>query len=217
MSSTKYILAILLTPFFPFWFYFNHHEASLSNNQVDWGAFGSYMGGVTGPIVAAITLLFLIDSYRKQSKQSALQIFLTLLKDHVEYVMGYTTQYSKSYKGHDYLDWLWNVIKNSQEPELIDRIKKNYGEIQPLVMSIQLLIELIDREPTFNKSEKSLYVLQIYSRLTSVEMKLFLASALIDDKSKCQLKKYEYEQCRIISCPDDENWLLDRFLHEIKT
>jgi hypothetical protein len=175
------------------------------------------MGGVMGPIVAAITLLFLIDSFRKQSKQSALQIFLTLLKDHVEYVVGYTTQYSGPNKGHDYLDWLWRAIKGSQQSGLVDSIKKNYGEIQPLVGSIQLIIELIDCEPSFNESEKNAYVSHIYSRLTSVEMKLFLASALIDEKSKIQLCKYDYNNIRIISFPEDESWLLDIFEREVKT
>jgi len=217
MSSSKYLAAILLAPVIPFLFYFSHHEASFSEKQVDWGAFGSYMGGVVGPIVAAITLLFLIDSYLRSSKQGALQTFMQSLTAHVEYATNYKTQYSGAYTGHKYLDWLWNVIAGSSELDLIDRIEKNYGEIQPLVNNIKLVISVIEQEPSFNDSEKKYYIQHVYSRLSSVEMKLLLASSLVDAESKRILKHYDCLAGRIVSRPETEDWLINKFDSHIKT
>jgi hypothetical protein len=218
MNSTKYLIGIFLTPVVPSLFYFSNHEASLSKNQVDWGAFGSYMGGIVGPVVAAITLLFLIDSYKNTSKQAALQTFLTYLEKHVSYAMTYKTQYSGCYTGHEYLDWLWKVIAGASQDNLIERINKNYGEIKPLVTNIQLLISVIAKDSAFNKEEKSHYIQHVYARLTSVELKLFLASSLIDIESKSILQTYDHT-CggHVISKPATEDWLIDEFVRQIKT
>ncbi|MBN8090989.1 hypothetical protein J0J26_23475 [Vibrio vulnificus] len=216
MNSSKYLVAILLAPVIPFLFYFSHHEASFSEKQVDWGAFGSYMGGVVGPIVAAITLLFLIDSYKRSSKQGALQAFMLSLADHVEYARNYKTQYSGGYTGHEYLNWLWSVIAGSSEQDLIERVKKNYGEIQPLVNNIKLVISIIEQDTSFNDVEKSRYIQHVYSRLSSVELKLLLASSLVDVESKRILKHYDCLADRIVSRPDTEDWLIDKFSSHIK-
>lgn len=216
MNSTKYLAAILLAPVIPFLFYFSHHDASFSEKQVDWGAFGSYMGGVVGPIVAAITLLFLIDSYQRSSKQGALQTFMQSLTAHVEYATNYKTQHSCAYTGHKYLDWLWNVIAGSSEQDLIDRVKKNYGEIQPLLNNIKLVISVIEQDASFSKTEKNHYIQHVYSRLSSVELKLFLASSLIDTESKRILKGYDCLAGRIVSRPSTEDWLIDKFSDHIK-
>ena len=217
MSSSKYLAAMLLVPVVPFLFYFSQHEASFSNNQVDWGAFGSYMGGVSGPMVAAITLFFLVDSFQHSRKQAALQSFMNGLAAHVDYATNYKTQYSGGYTGHKYLDCLWKVISGSNEQELIDRINTNYGEIQPLISNIQMLISIIDQDTSFRTSEKNYYIQHVYSRLTSVELKLFLASSLVDLKSKKILRCYDHTSGRVISRPDEENWILENFEKHIKT
>jgi hypothetical protein len=59
MNSTKYLIGIFLTPVAPSLFYFSNHEASLSKNQVDWGAFGSYMGGSLGQLLLQSRFYFL--------------------------------------------------------------------------------------------------------------------------------------------------------------
>ncbi|MUK61498.1 hypothetical protein GNP81_13215 [Aliivibrio fischeri] len=217
MSSSKYLAAILLAPVIPFLFYFSHHEVSFSEKQVDWGAFGSYMGGVVGPIVAAITLLFLIDSYQRSSKQGALQTFIQSLTAHVEYATNYKTQYSSSYTGHKYLNWLWDVVADSSEQNLIERIEKNYGEIQPLVNNIKLIISVIEQDSSFNDLEKKYYIQHVYSRLSSVEMKLFLASSLVDAESKRILKNYDSLAGLVVSRPKTEDWLINKFDIHIKT
>ena len=208
MNSTKYLAAILLAPVIPFLFYFSHHEASFSEKQVDWGA--------VSLIVAAITLLFLIDSYQRSRKQGALQTFMQFLTAHVEYAINYKTQYSGAFTGHEYLNRLWNVIAGSSARNLIKIIEKNYGEIQPLLNNIKLVISVIEQDASFSKAEKNHYIQHVYSILSSVELKLFLASSLIDRESKRILKHYDCLAVRIVSRTDTEDWSIDKFSDHIK-
>lgn len=217
MNTSKYLVAIFLAPLAPFVLYFSKHQASFSNNQVDWGAFGSYMGGVSGPIVAAITLIFLVDSYQRSSKQAALQTLINGLIAHVDYATNYKTSDSGAYSGHKYLGIVWKSISNAEEANLFDRINQNYVQFQPLINNIQLLISIVDQDTSFCASEKNHYIQHIYSRLTSVELKLFLASSLIDPKSKKVLHCYNYTSDRVIEESDSEDWILTKFAVHIKT
>lgn len=68
-----FIIAIFsLIPIFMYLLVFNH---GLSSNSQDWGAFGSFVGGIYAPIVAIISVYVLIktlysmDSYNKSSQR----------------------------------------------------------------------------------------------------------------------------------------------------
>ncbi|MDP2562672.1 hypothetical protein [Psychrobium sp. 1_MG-2023] len=219
MKVIHYILAISIAPLIPFGFYFSQHEMSFSNNQIDWGAFGSFMGGVSGPVVAAITLMFLIQSFRQQSKVSSIQVYLTLLKDHVDYVLNYKTQYSGGYEGIEYLDYLWKQTSifddDITEINIKSRFENNIAQIQPLVENFKFVLKQISKDQYLSVDEKNRFITLYYSRLTSVEIKLFLSVAIVDTELHVLLSKYKYDLH--ISKPKTEDALVDFLKRRIET
>lgn len=212
MKPWQYAALIITAPLAPFIFYIYHHKLSLSASQTDWGSFGSFMGGVSGPMIAGITLIFLIDSFLKQSRTSALQYFFFQMQHHSEYVKGYTTQYSNSYSGIEYLNYLWKTIAQAQrelsDEEIMRLTQFNLTEISPVISSIKSIIKSLDEEISLNKSEKHNNANLFYSRLTSVEIKLVLALSYFDPELNHFIKKYPGILSVQISKPEEEKELI---------
>jgi hypothetical protein len=57
------VIAILV--FFP---YFTVNNV-LSANQIDWGSFGSYIGGLLGPLISIIGFYYIVKSFRRNSDE----------------------------------------------------------------------------------------------------------------------------------------------------
>ncbi|HEK0470262.1 TPA: hypothetical protein SMP18_001471 [Proteus mirabilis] len=52
----------------PFVFYFINFHSGFSSNSADWGAFGSFIGGLLGPIVTLLTMIVLIANLYEARK-----------------------------------------------------------------------------------------------------------------------------------------------------
>ncbi|MGR2870845.1 hypothetical protein [Vibrio vulnificus] len=89
LRTIYYFIAIIVVPILAILFYAIFHQFSLSNNQIDWGAFGSFVGGVSAPVVAAITLVFLVNSNQEQARQTSLKVCIELVNDHATLVNNY--------------------------------------------------------------------------------------------------------------------------------
>lgn len=62
-----WVCVILLTPFI---LYFSIFNGSLSHNPSDWASFGSFIGGLVGPILTFITVLVLVANLHESRKVS---------------------------------------------------------------------------------------------------------------------------------------------------
>lgn len=63
------VLFLLLMPVVVYVFNFHNHE--LSNNSIDWGAFGSYFGGT----ISIVSVFLLYITYREQQRANAINHF----------------------------------------------------------------------------------------------------------------------------------------------
>lgn len=66
-TAIFWVCIILLTPFI---LYFSIFNGSLSHSSSDWAAFGSFIGGLVGPILTFITILVLVANLHESRKVS---------------------------------------------------------------------------------------------------------------------------------------------------
>ncbi|EPB0879091.1 putative phage abortive infection protein [Yersinia enterocolitica] len=81
-------------------FYLLKFHDSLSNNHTKWGEFGSYLGGVTGPLVSIMAFIGLLKSISLTKKQFEIQsqesTFFNLLNFHASKVESISLKYTGS-------------------------------------------------------------------------------------------------------------------------
>lgn len=51
-------------------------DHDISNNTQDWGAFGSYLGGLLSPILAIGSLYYVVKTFRQQSFENTFNLLL---------------------------------------------------------------------------------------------------------------------------------------------
>ncbi|MBA5606803.1 hypothetical protein H3H36_15715 [Duganella sp. FT3S] len=218
MKRWFYPMAMLFAVALPFLYYLGFHGfLTWAPDQPDWGSFGSYMSGVAGPLVSAITLMFMVNSFRQQSRTSSANLFLILMSDHVAFVRGLKTEYSGGdggYVGIEYLKRLWDHIAKScvdkiHEQNLAIATDENLAEFLPVISTIRGIIEFIDADSGFSAEEKRKYVNLFYSRLSSVEIKLMLAYAQRQDELATLIERYPAVLGLRISEPESEKLLLN--------
>lgn len=119
--------------FLSLFFYFLTFHHSLSNNHTKWGEFGSFLGGVTGPLVSIMAFIGLLKSISLTKKQFEIQsqesIFFNLLNFHTSKVENIYLKYTESTDAFQFLcekyegfyknqclgiAWSW-IVKNPRE------------------------------------------------------------------------------------------------------
>lgn len=89
----------------PIYMYITHMDSSLSLKNSDWGAFGSFIGGVYGSIISSITLLVVLWSSYKTNKTSSEQLAILrnerIFNEFSDILNHLKLNYTKLYNDHD--------------------------------------------------------------------------------------------------------------------
>lgn len=187
MRTWHFVVGISISIILPFCFYLSYHSLLLSDTQPDWGNFGSYMSGVAGPAVGAVTLVFMMLSFRQQARAASTTIFFSMVAEHEKSVRAYSTEYSQAYTGLEYLQWIWRNVASLAESGQFDENKirealaVNIAELVPLVSAVVTVIHYVDDDPNFDRRTRQRYVQYFWSRLSGVEKKLLLAILKYDE------------------------------------
>jgi hypothetical protein len=187
MRLWHFVVGIIIAILLPFGFYLSYHGLVLADTQPDWGNFGSYMSGVAGPAVGAVTLIFMMLSFLQQARAASTTIFFSMVAEHEKSVRAYSTEYSQAYTGLEYLQWIWRNVASKAESAQLDEeeIRKalsvNVAELIPLVSAVVTVIHYVDDDPNFDSRTRQRYVQYFWSRLSGVEKKLLLAILKYDE------------------------------------
>ncbi|EGR7969326.1 hypothetical protein V8049_004412 [Vibrio vulnificus] len=191
MRTIWYIVLIIASPLASIAFYMYFHILKFSENQVDWGAFGSFVGGVSAPVVAGITLIFLIQSGKYQAQQTAQKIALDLIDSHV--ATAELFEYPGSTPGELSFLALWNnlLAKGSADSlQFKEELKSVDTRMERLVRSSLYIVEFISTDTYLSNSDKNRLLDLWVSKLKRPEMKLFFALSMENkDIKKALLNK----------------------------
>lgn len=186
MRLWHFVFGIVLAILLPFGFYLSFHSLTWAKTQPDWGNFGSYMSGVAGPAVGAVTLIFMMLSFRQQTRAASTTIFFAMVAEHEKSIRAYSTEYSQAYTGLAYLQWIWGNVAGKAQQSLADDegigavLRVNIAELIPFISAVVSIIRYLDDDPYFDRRTKERYVQYFWSRLSGVEKKLLLAITLYD-------------------------------------
>ncbi|ENR6547659.1 hypothetical protein ACEWOX_003406 [Vibrio cholerae] len=179
MRTIWYIVLIIASPLASIAFYMYFHIQKFSENQVDWGAFGSFVGGVSAPVVAGITLIFLIQSGKYQARQTAQKIALDLIDSHV--ATADLFEHPGSSPGEMSFLALWNnlLAKGSADSlEFKEELKTVDTQMERLVRSSLYIVEFISTDTYLSNSDKNRLLDLWVSKLKRPEVKLFFALSM---------------------------------------
>lgn len=223
MRLWHYFLGVAFSVIAPWFYYLWFHGPFLARSQMDWGSFGSYMSGVTGPLIGALTLIFLLFSFQHQARAGSTGVFFSLVTAHLDSVATYKTEYSCDEFGTDYLQWLWRNFIDQQQAysEDVERIANSLSntapEILPIIYSFLTVVRFIDEDGNFDHIWKERHVVYFWSRISAVEKKLILAMAVyneIGDEIRPLMKKYKQATRLTISAPASEEAYLKQLVEQ---
>ncbi|MGO4151273.1 hypothetical protein AB2338_16865, partial [Vibrio cholerae] len=197
LRSICYFLAIIAVPMLTIAFYVNFHQLEFSSHQIDWGAFGSFVGGVSAPVVAAITLVFLVKSNHEQARQTSLKVCIELVNDHATLVSNYRLPNvaSEHWSGRESLKVLWKSVIDADDPSskvFEDRLQSYGVELEPLVSNLKYVFHYISDDAFLSKSDKLKMVQLLMSRCERLELKLIKVLTLRDDELKKLVLKHKF-------------------------
>ncbi|EGR1113503.1 hypothetical protein DDN80_18890, partial [Vibrio cholerae] len=197
LRTIYYFIAIIVVPILAILFYAIFHQFSLSNNQIDWGAFGSFVGGVSAPVVAAITLVFLVNSNQEQARQTSLKVCIELVNDHATLVNNYKLPNvnSEYWTGRESLKELWRGLTNANiedSRQFENRLKSCELELEPIVSHLKYIIHYISSDAYLSSDEKKKMVQLLMCRCERLELKLIKALTLRDEELKLLVLKHEF-------------------------
>ena len=211
MRTTSYILLIILAPIASIAFYMYFHIQKFSENQIDWGAFGSFVGGVSAPIVAGITLVFLIQSGKSQSRQVAQKTALDLIDAHVNVAESF--EYSGASSGEPSFLALWNNLLArgdvGSEP-FNDELKSIEVYMERLVRSSLFIVDFVSDDVFLSAKDKRKILDLWVSRLKRSELKLFLVLSLRDDEISQTIIKNNLNITSSLTLRDNEQQVFNR-------
>ncbi|HHN8407519.1 TPA: putative phage abortive infection protein [Morganella morganii] len=108
----------ILIMFVSFGLYLFKFHSPLSNNHTKWGEFGSYFGGITGPLVSVMAFIGLLKSISLTKKQFEIQsqenTFFNLLNFHSSKVTKIYSEASGKTDAFKYLCEKYNEIYESR-------------------------------------------------------------------------------------------------------
>ncbi|MBL5829158.1 hypothetical protein [Serratia fonticola] len=108
MSATAFFIVLIIAA--PFVFYFYNFHAGFSKIPADWGAFGSFVGGVAGilaPLLTLVTVLILIRTLDESKKSYK----LIERKENIEIVRNLVNELEASLKKGLYCQLTNRVVK----------------------------------------------------------------------------------------------------------
>lgn len=156
---------IFLSPMILYFFWFGIHlDGKLSDNNGDWGGFGSFISGVWGPTLSFVTILILIHTNSEQRKKDLLKRFEDRFYGMINYQRDFYNKNEIYFEGEKRS--YYQLIKIFEE---ILFAEKNIARINtevvsdvvyPLVRHFYLLLKSIDREyaaGNISKSDRDLY------------------------------------------------------------
>lgn len=223
MRIWHYAFGMTLSAVVPFLYYLWFHDLYLSNSQVDWGSFGSYMSGVAGPLIGGITLMFLLVSFRYQARTVSTTAFFSMVAAHLDSISKYQTEYSCETVGLEYLQWLWrsfyDQVGSAPDPQRASlALKTNAPELLPMAYSVMAVIRFVDEDENFDRKMKERYVTYFWSRISGVEKKLLLSMAAYDDlrhEFTPLMRKYHASVRARISAPEGEEPFLNILVEKV--
>ena len=220
MKVLYYIIAILLAPVISIVVYASFNSKVFSNNQLDWGSFGSFIGGVSAPIISAITLIFLIQSYRLQSKQSAMQLHLALLSEHLALVDRFRLKINSPSTSHDCLKSLWDKIVEKgadlQSEQFKEARKNALFELEPIIESTKFLLSLIDDENLYQYEDRKKLRRIFFAKINTIELKLTFAVACSDELLRKLLFSIKTTEFAMIHLTEAEKRVIDFIFKRIQ-
>ncbi|HAT6804015.1 TPA: hypothetical protein JAN03_18510 [Citrobacter freundii] len=107
------IFLIVLTP----WLYI-FHSSSISSRVENWSFFGSYIGGVTGPLLSLLSIIIVLHTFKETQKNHREQINLIINEQHYTKFIDLSKYLSETISKC----WLGN---NDNVEEFISKINKS--------------------------------------------------------------------------------------------
>ncbi|MFA0388418.1 hypothetical protein AB4508_05005 [Vibrio splendidus] len=205
MRTVWYIILIIASPLASIAFYMYFHILKFSENQVDWGAFGSFVGGVSAPAVAGITLIFLIQSGKHQSRQMAQKIALDLIDSNVDTAELF--QYSGNCAGESSFSALWSDLLAKGSPdskEFTDELKSVDNLMERVVRSSLYTIKFVSEDVYLHDSDKNRLLDLWISKLKRSEVKLLFVLSLRNEAIKNALSNNGLTFSSAVSLQENE-------------
>lgn len=98
----KTIFVIILISILPISLYFYKFHSGLSSNPTDWASFGSYIGGILGPIFSGLSLLVLSVTFYHSKESDIKQIALTIAEQNLNKILEISKTLKESIGSKNY-------------------------------------------------------------------------------------------------------------------
>ncbi|MGP0851770.1 hypothetical protein ACJ8PZ_18555 [Serratia sp. CY83950] len=96
------ILIIIIISILPISLYFYKFHSGLSSNPTDWASFGSYIGGILGPIFSGLSLLVLSITFYHSKESDIKQMALAVAEQNLNKILEISKTLKESISSKDY-------------------------------------------------------------------------------------------------------------------
>ncbi|MGQ6484739.1 hypothetical protein ACUNEG_16170 [Serratia sp. IR-2025] len=100
LKKITIVVTAILIATLGLYFYKFHH--GLSNNPTDWASFGSYVGGVLGPIFSGLSLLVLSLTFYHSKENDIRQMSLAIKEQNLRKIQDISRALKENMKSKDY-------------------------------------------------------------------------------------------------------------------
>ncbi|MCG8344054.1 MAG: putative phage abortive infection protein [Chlorobiales bacterium] len=191
-------------------YYLNFQGSPISTKNVDWGAFGDFVGGILNPFFGFMAFIALIVTlhiqWRSNKNQSVENKFFQLLTLHHEIVSGIRVKDEKTqciYDGRDCFKYFYSKVDPIKmmfpEPDkFLDRVSEEWESIYNdyshyighYFRNLYHIVRFVHRID--NKEEKERYIKFLRAQLSVYEMVLLFFNGLseIGAEFKPMIEKY---------------------------
>lgn len=209
VNYPRFLLLLLpLIPILTSGFYMCFHIYEFSNKQVDWGAFGSFVGGVSGPIVTALTFLYLMNSNRELARQTSFKMGIDLINDHINIVnnhlpCSYATK--SEYRGEGILKELLEhlVAKHEKGQDGFDTaFISMMDELEPITNNMKFIFSNVSEDSLLSKRDRLELGKLFSSKCNRIELKLLFILSHQDTELNEIISTYRIQR-PICNRPDE--------------
>lgn len=165
------ILIVALISAVPTSLYFYKFHHGLSSNQSDWASFGSYIGGILGPIFSGLSLLVLAVTYYNTKEANNKNIDLAIAEKNIKTIQDMSKKIKENLLSKNYYSTMYG---DSNFVSYIGKLKS--------LLSAQIGMQFYQNEGMYWKDYMDYFK---NSKIDlSDEMNIFIESFRIIDNSK---------------------------------